>query len=427
MANQRLAAVCHLVPGGNTSHRACVQRGWIGAVLLLIAGTPADAQLTDRFAALRGTMVEKYVAGEGIRHPGVLQTLRDTPRHEFLSGDRRRLAYFDMAVPIGFGQTISPPYVVAFMTEAIDPQPSDRVLEIGTGSGYQAAVLSPLVDEVYTIEIVRPLGVRAAATLQRLGYSNIHARIGDGYAGWPEHAPFDKIIVTCSPENVPPALVEQLAEGGQMVVPVGQRFQQTLCRFRKVGQKLERQPLQETFFVPMTGTAEAGRQVLPDLLRPELVHGGFETTLDNSEYPAGWYYVREGRVTPDAQAPQGRHILQFANEIPGRSAHALQAFGVDGRSVRQLRVRLSVQGSEVQPGPAAEHRAQALVEFYADNRAAVGQAVLGPWQGTFDWQERSQSVRVPAAARLAVIGLGLFGATGEIAFDAVAVESNSAP
>ncbi len=401
--------------------------GPISAVLLWVVGIPLAAQGPDPYLTLRRTMVEKYVAGEGIRHPGVLQALQNTPRHEFLARERRRLAYFDMAVPIGFGQTISPPYVVAFMTEAIDPQPSDRVLEIGTGSGYQAAVLSPLVQDVYTIEIVRPLGVRAAATLQRLGYSNIHARIGDGFAGWPEYAPFDKIIVTCSPENVPPVLVEQLAEGGQMVIPVGERFQQTLCRFRKVNQQLQREPLQETFFVPMTGKAESDRQVFPDLLQPELVHGSFETPLEDSEHPAGWYYVREGRVTPDERAPQGQHVLRFRNEIPGRSAHALQAFGVDGRSVRQLRVRLSVEGHEIEPGPAAEHHAQALVEFYAENRAAVGQAVLGPWRGTFDWQQRSQSVRVPAAARLAVIGLGLFGATGEIAFDAVAIEAEGTP
>ena len=133
--------------------------------------------------------------------PGVLQSMRTTPRHEFMTPDTRDLAYYDMAVPIGHGQTISPPYIVAFMTAQLDPQPTDRVLEIGTGSGYQAAVLSPLVKEVYTIEIVEPLGQRAAQTLQRLGYENVFPKIGDGYAGWPEHAPFDKIIVTCSPER----------------------------------------------------------------------------------------------------------------------------------------------------------------------------------------------------------------------------------
>jgi protein-L-isoaspartate(D-aspartate) O-methyltransferase len=381
----------------------------------------------DAFQAQRMVMVQKYVAAEGIKNAQVLAAMRSTPRHEFISPENRQMAYFDMAIPIGHGQTISPPYVVAFMTEAIDPQPADRVLEIGTGSGYQAAVLSPLVQEVFTIEIVRPLGEQAAATLQRLRYDNVHTRIGDGYAGWPEEAPFDKIIVTCSPENVPPALVEQLKEGGQMVIPVGERFQQTLVRLTKVQGQLQREPLQETFFVPMTGSAEEQREILPDPEKPELVHGSFETTLQGTDQPAGWYYVREGAATADAQAPDGQHVVTFTNQTPGRSAHALQAFGVDGRRVRQLDVRCWVRGRQIRPGANRDHRAQVLVEFYADNRAAVGQANLGPWLGTFDWRLFQQRVDVPENARLAVVGIGLFGATGEIAFDQVAVQSASAP
>ncbi len=372
-------------------------------------------------------MVEQYVAGEGIQNPRVLESLQNTPRHEFMAADKRRLAYVDMAVPIGHGQTISPPYIVAFMTDALDPQPGDRVLEIGTGSGYQAAVLSPLVKEVYTIEIVPELGQQAAETLRRLGYANVHCRIGDGYAGWLEHAPFDKIVVTCSPENIPPALVEQLAEGGRIVIPVGERFQQTLYRFTKVEQQLKREPLQATFFVPMTGQAESQRQVRPDLSRPQLVHNSFESTQEGSQQPAGWYYVREGRVTAEAEAPDGQHVVTFTNEIPGRSADALQAFGVDGKQVHQLQVRCWVRGREIQPGPKPDHRAQVLVEFYAENRAPVGQVAIGPWTGTFDWCGAAQRVRVPATARLAVMGIGLFGATGEVAFDAVVVELVTAP
>ena len=387
----------------------------------------AGAEAADPYQAVRQKMVEQYVAGEGVQNARVLESLRTTPRHEFVVRDKRRLAYLDMAVPIGHGQTISPPYIVAFMTESLDPQPHERVLEIGTGSGYQAAVLSPLVKDVYTIEIVPPLGQQAAETLRRLGYANVHCRIGDGYAGWPEHAPFDKIIVTCSPEDIPATLVEQLAEGGRIVIPVGERFQQTLYRFTKVNQQLQREPLQATFFVPMTGQAESQRQVQPDLSQPQLVHSGFESTQEGSQQPAGWYYVREGQVTADAEAPEGQHVVTFANQIPGRSAHALQAFGVDGRRVRQLQVRCWVRGREIEPGPKPDNRAQVLVEFYAENRAPVGQVAIGPWTGTFDWREASQRVRVPATARLAVVGIGLFGATGEVSFDAVAVELASAP
>ncbi len=397
-------------------------------VLMLLAWIPAQTlPAADAFQTQRMVMVQKYVAAEGVKDARVLASLRATPRHEFVSPESRRFAYFDMAIPIGYGQTISPPYVVAFMTEAIDPQPTDRVLEIGTGSGYQAAVLSPLVKDVFTIEIVRPLGEQAAATLRRLGYANVHTRIGDGYAGWPEEAPFDKIIVTCSPEDIPAALAEQLKEGGQMVIPVGERFQQTLVRLTKVDGELKREPLQETFFVPMTGSAEEQRQVLPDPQNPALVHGSFESTLEGTELPAGWYYVREGVVTQEAQAPDGQHVMRFMNQIPGRTAHALQAFGVDGRRVRQLDVGFWVRGQQIRPGPNPDQRAQVLVEFYAENRAVVGQVNLGPWRGTFGWRELRQRIRVPDQARLAVLGIGLFGATGEIAFDQVAIQSVPSP
>jgi protein-L-isoaspartate(D-aspartate) O-methyltransferase len=284
-----------------------------------------------------------------------------------------------------------------------------------------------LVQDVYTIEIVEPLGQRAAETLRRLGYANVHSRIGDGFAGWAEYAPFDKIIVTCSPEDIPPALVEQLAEGGRMVIPVGERFQQTMYRFTKIEQRLQREPLQTTFFVPMTGAAEEQRQVRPDLSRPVLVHGSFESTQEESDQPAGWYYVREGRVIMDPRAPDGQHVVTFTNDIPGRSAHALQSFGVDGRQVDWLQLSFWVRARNVRGGPQLDHRAQLLVNFYGDDRGLLGQAAIGPWLGSFGWRTQTERIRVPAAARLAVVAIGLFGSTGEVAFDAVAVERVSQP
>jgi protein-L-isoaspartate(D-aspartate) O-methyltransferase len=159
-------------------------------------------------------------------------------------------------LPIGFDQTISQPYIVAFMTEQLDPQPADRVLEIGTGSGYQAAVLAELAGEVYTIEIVDVLAQRAGADLKRLGYTNIQVRAGDGYRGWPEAAPFDVIIVTCAPEKVPPPLVEQLKDGGRMIIPVGPMGDQELVLLRKQGEQLEKHAVLPVRFVPMTGGAQ---------------------------------------------------------------------------------------------------------------------------------------------------------------------------
>src|SRR4029077_19634839 len=159
---------------------------------------------------LAGEMVDKEIVAAGVTNERVVRAMRETPRHEFVPANQREFAYYDMALPIGDAQTISPPFIVAYMTQEIDPQPTDRVLEIGTGSGYQAAILSPLVKDVYTIEIVDPLGRRADRTLKRLDYKNVFTRVGDGYQGWAEAAPFDKIIVTCSPEKVPQPLIDQL-------------------------------------------------------------------------------------------------------------------------------------------------------------------------------------------------------------------------
>ncbi|MFO0925247.1 MAG: protein-L-isoaspartate(D-aspartate) O-methyltransferase, partial [Pirellulales bacterium] len=194
--------------------------------------TTVQSQTSEIYQAAREKLVREVLIPGGVRDERVLNSIRSTPRHEFVPASQQDRAYFDLALPIGDKQTISSPYIVSVMTEALEPKPTDKVLEIGTGSGFQAAVLSPLVKDVYTIEIVKPLGERATKVLERLGYKNVHTRIGDGFLGWPEAAPFDKIIVTCSPEKVPQPLVDQLAEGGLMIVPVGERYQQTLYSMR---------------------------------------------------------------------------------------------------------------------------------------------------------------------------------------------------
>jgi protein-L-isoaspartate(D-aspartate) O-methyltransferase len=214
----------------------------------------ARAQQED-FAAERHRMVEEQIRRRGIDRPEVLAAMDTVPRHLFVPESVRDQAYEDHPLPIGEGQTISQPYVVAVMTSLLDLDGDDKVLEIGTGSGYQAAVLSRLAKAVYTIEIRAPLGRRAAETLKRLGYDNVHVRIGDGYKGWPEAAPFDGIVVTAAPDRIPPPLIEQLKVGGHMVIPVGNFFQDLMV-LTKTDKGLERRTVIPVRFVPMTGEIE---------------------------------------------------------------------------------------------------------------------------------------------------------------------------
>ncbi|MGE5276250.1 MAG: protein-L-isoaspartate(D-aspartate) O-methyltransferase [Acidobacteriota bacterium] len=233
--------------------------------LLVLAGTacgrtgPASAGVTpgaDPEAARRARMVETQIVSRGVRDPRVLAAMREVPRHLFVEPSERARAYDDTPLPIAGKQTISQPYIVALMTELLDLTPQERVLEIGTGSGYQSAVLSRVCREVYSIEIVPELARGAAERLAELGYRNVTVREGDGYRGWAEHAPFDGIIVTAAPERIPQPLLDQLAPGGRMVIPVG-AFLQELKVFRKdsAGNVTE-QAILPVRFVPMTGEVQ---------------------------------------------------------------------------------------------------------------------------------------------------------------------------
>ncbi len=373
----------------------------------------------DPWAEARKRMVEYEIFAAGVKDKRVCDAMQATPRHEFVSASLRRYAYFDIGMPIGEGQTITSPFVVAYMTEQLHPQPTDKVLEIGTGSGYQAAVLSGLVAEVYSIEIVEKLGQRAAKTLSRLGYDNVKTKIGDGYQGWPEHAPFDKIIVTCSPEKVPKPLVEQLKEGGRLVVPLGQRYQQTLYLFKKVKGVLKAEPLQPTFFVPMMGRAEEERDVPADPGDPVLVNGDFQKAPDGQ--PAGWYYVRQAKIEASGRTADGR-CLTFQNTTPGRPAQALQAVGIDGRRAREIEISLWVRGERLQAGSQPGQHPGLVIVFFNTNREAIFREGIGPWSGTFDWAEKRLRMKVPTTARLASVEIGLWGATGKVSVGPVGLK-----
>ncbi|MFN3966473.1 MAG: protein-L-isoaspartate(D-aspartate) O-methyltransferase [Endomicrobiia bacterium] len=204
------------------------------------------------FVRLRREMVEKQIKARGVKNNRVIEALLKVERHKFVPEKYKNYSYEDYPLPIGYSQTISQPYIVAFMTELIEPSSHDKVLEIGTGSGYQAAILAELCKEVYTIEIIPELGRQAEKLLKELGYKNIKVKIGDGFYGWEEYSPFDGIIVTCAPEYIPEPLIQQLKEGGRMVIPVGDYFQE-LILVRKIKGKIEKKKIIPVRFVPMRG------------------------------------------------------------------------------------------------------------------------------------------------------------------------------
>ena len=236
------------------------------AFLAFVSCQPDDEQkrkassgAQDNFLTERSRMVEEQIARRGVADGLVLAAMRKVPRHEFVPESYRNYAYADEPLPIGEGQTISQPYIVALMTETLNINKDSKVLEIGTGSGYQAAVLAEIAREVYSIEIIEPLAKRASETLERLGYKNVRVRCGDGYRGWPEEAPFDAIIVTAAPSQIPQPLIDQLKIGGRMSIPVGDVYQE-LVVVTKREKGVARKDIIPVRFVPMTGEAEKKQQ-----------------------------------------------------------------------------------------------------------------------------------------------------------------------
>ena len=252
LADAALAVACLVLVAACARMEQAEADGQAGAGA---GGGGGDDRLAERLA-----MVETQIAARGIRDPRVLDAMRAVPRHWFVPEAVADRAYADDPLPIPGGQTISQPYVVALMTEAVRLKPGSKVLEIGTGSGYQAAVLATITPRVYTIEIVPELARWAAQVFAAHGYTSIHAREGDGYAGWPEEAPFDAIVVTAAPDHVPPALVEQLAPGGRMCLPVGQSHaeQELLVITKAADGSLTQENIAPVRFVPMTGEAQEG-------------------------------------------------------------------------------------------------------------------------------------------------------------------------
>jgi protein-L-isoaspartate(D-aspartate) O-methyltransferase len=225
---------------------------WVMMQFPVLASLHVQSAGVDEFQSQRLLMVDRQLRSRGIRNAAVLQAMSNVPRHRFVDPAEAYLAYGDYPLGIGYDQTISQPYIVAYMTEAAEISPNDKVLEIGTGSGYQAAVLGELAKEVYTVEIVPALAENARQILNQLGYQNVHVRTGNGYEGWAEYAPYDAIVVTAAPDRVPPALIEQLALGGKLVIPVG-RWQQDIVTISRTPDGLVETRTIPVRFVPMTG------------------------------------------------------------------------------------------------------------------------------------------------------------------------------
>lgn len=241
-------------------------RAWVSIICLIDLACVAltgcktekkNGELED-YSVRRESMVAAQIRARGITDDKILEVMKKIPRHEFIPEKMRNIhnPYGDHPVPIGEEQTISQPYIVALMTQTIDPNEGDKVLEIGTGSGYQAAILAELGCKVYTIEIIESLANMAKQTFERLGCKNIEIKTGDGYKGWSEHAPYDAIIVTCAPDHIPKPLTEQLKEGGRMVIPVGDRYVQKLYLVVKEKREIKQKAIIPVIFVPMTGEAE---------------------------------------------------------------------------------------------------------------------------------------------------------------------------
>jgi len=397
-----------------TGRNSLLHRLFLMLLLLPAAGGTAVGQ--QRFELQREAMVQKSLEAEGIRNPRVLEAMRKVPRHEFVRTADRARSYEDTALPIGNQQTISPPYVVAYMTEVLDPGPEDRVLEIGTGSGYQAAVLGAICRDVYTIEIVPQLAKQATRRLQDLGYENVHVREGDGYKGWEEHAPFDRIIVTCSPESIPQPLIDQLKEGGRMIIPMGERYQQSFHLLKKENGELQDEKLISTLFVPMTGESEEQRRVQPDPDHPQIVNGGFERDENGDGRVDGWHYQRNVRLEAEGSM-EGQQYLRFENADPDSLSQALQGTAVNGRRLAGLRLQFWMRCTAVVPGAGPSGQAAVVVHFYDGVRREIGAVVIGRWRGTLDWQDVRTVVQVPAEAKEMIFRIGLNGAVGQLDLD----------
>ena len=390
----------------------------ICSIILVLTFATRFAQAGDLIDKKLNYMVDEFIVKEGIKNERVIEVMRKVPRHQFCILPLRKFAFQDRALSIGHDQTISPPFIVAYMTESIDPQPTDKVLEIGTGSGYQAAVLSMLAKEVYTIEIVEALGKRAKKTLKDLKYENVHVKTGDGFKGWEEHAPYDKMIVTCSPEKVPQPLIDQLKEGGLMIIPLGERYQQVFYLLKKKDGKLIETKLMPTLFVPMTGISEENRVVKPNPLNPQVANGSFEVDTNSDGLVDGWHYQR--RTTHiKTGGVEGDCFLRFENIQPGRNSHILQGMAIDGSRLQSLRVQFMYRSLQAKSGTRPDETPGVILYFYNNKRRYIKSIQSPQLKNSTQWTDMFYDFAIPPNAKEAIIQIGLNGGIGKLDLDQI--------
>lgn len=394
------------------------------AALCFVAPQPAAAQSGMReLLEARRIMVNEEIAAQGIENQKLLEAMREVPRELFIPLHKRDLAYLNVAITYGDGNVILPPLVTAHLIEKLDPQKNDKVLVIGAGSGYSTALISRMSREVYAVEIDRAVATTAEETLRSLKYTNVKLRVGDGFEGWKEHAPYQRIIVECSPDSVPRPLVDQLAEEGTLLVPTGSEFDQTMYLCKKVNGELTTLSLWPTLLVPMKGKAEELRSHSGLLRTPSILNGGFEEIVPSTkDVPTNWAYVRQGNVVEDSSCPEGSHALSFVNVTRGVAATAIQAFPVDGKNVSELTLACKIWGKDIRPGQNRQQLPRMEVRFYDEKLRYVGGDWMGGWNMTFSWVKKDHVFNVPRPAKFAVLRIGLGGATGEIRFDDIRLE-----
>ena len=389
-----------------------------------------SAQSLRDWRELASEMVDKEIVAAGVTNERVIRAMRDTPRHEFVPANQRRVRLSrhgpaDRRRPDDLAAVHRGLHDAGDRSAAHRPRAGDRHRQRLPGGRAQPAGERRVHDR--DRRAAQPAARRA--TLKRLGYKNVFTRAGDGYKGWPEAAPFDKIIVTCSPEEVPQPLVDQLREGGLMIIPVGERYQQNLYLMRKVSGKLKSEALRATLFVPMTGEAEAQRAVKPDpeestnrqrqLRRRARRRRRQQANGRTAKEPAGWHYQRQLTLQAEcADAPDGKSYVTFHNAEPGRGSHALQGFAVDGREVSTLRLILLGPRRQHPPRRASQtncRRSSSRSTTSAARRSAKNRSAHSPAPSL--GVDEDKSLRVPLRAREAILRIGLLGAVGELSLD----------